>query len=93
MSGDVQHDCMPSTLYLPQGKERLLERHPLSQKKKFFTSASTLLRLIRTKQILRWNHQANELQLPPVVETSESIEPNDTDLELNAIGYPFSEIF
>ena len=31
----------------------------------------------------------------PVVETSESIEPNDTDLELiiNAIGYTFSKIF
>ena len=50
--------------YVPQGKEKLLERHPLSQKKKLFTSASTLLRLNRTKQILRWNHQANELQVP-----------------------------
>ena len=29
----------------------------------------------------------------PVVETSESIEPNDTDLELNEIGYTFSKIF
>ena len=29
----------------------------------------------------------------PIVETSESIEPNDTDLELNAIGYTFSKIF
>ena len=28
-----------------------------------------------------------------VVETSESIEPNDNDLELNAIGYTFSKIF
>ena len=28
----------------------------------------------------------------PVVETSESIEPNDNDLELNAIGYKFSTI-
>ena len=51
--------------YLPQGKEKLLLRHPLSQKKKMFTSPSTLLRLNRTKKILRWNHQANELQLPP----------------------------
>ena len=52
--------------YLPQGKEKLLLRDPLSQNKKLFTSASTLLRqLNRTKQILRWNYQANELQLPP----------------------------
>ena len=29
----------------------------------------------------------------PVVETSESIEPNDTNLEVNAIGYTFSKIF
>ena len=29
----------------------------------------------------------------PVVETSESIEPNDNDLELNAIAYTFSNIF
>ena len=29
----------------------------------------------------------------PVVETSESIELNDTDLELNAVGYTFSKIF
>ena len=29
----------------------------------------------------------------PVVEASERIEPNDTDLELNAIGYTFSKIF
>ena len=50
--------------YLPQGKEKLLLRDILSQKKKLFTSASTLLRQNSTKQILRWNHQANELQLP-----------------------------
>ena len=62
MPGDV-----PTRLhaqYLPQGKEKL-ERHPLSQKKKLFTSACTLLRqLNRTKQILQWNYQVNELQLP-----------------------------
>ena len=29
----------------------------------------------------------------PVVETIESIAPNDTNLELNAIGYTFSKIF
>ena len=29
----------------------------------------------------------------PVVEISESIEPNDNNLKLNAIGYIFSKIF
>ena len=57
--------------YLSQGKEKLLLRHPLSQKKKLFTSASTLLRLNRTKQILRWNHQANEL--PPSLKSVKKI--------------------
>ena len=42
--------------YLPQGKEKLLLRDILSQKKKLFTSACTLLRLNRTKQILRWKY-------------------------------------
>ena len=49
----------------PRERKATLERHPLSQKKKLFTSASTLLRLNRIKQILRWNHQAIELTLPP----------------------------
>ena len=62
MSGGVP--TLLHAQYLPQGKEKLLLRHLLSQKKKLFASASTLLRLNRTKQILRWNHQANELQLP-----------------------------
>ena len=59
----------------PRQRKATLERHPLSQKK-LFNSASTVLRLNRTKQILRWklnrwkqilrwDHQANELQLPP----------------------------
>ena len=47
------------------------------------------------------SHEANTTVESPgkwtsttlVVETSESIEPNDTDLELNAIGYTFSKIF
>ena len=43
----------------------------------------------RTKQILRCNNQANERQLP---HRTESIEPNDNDLELNTIAYTFSKI-
>ena len=47
------------------------------------------------------SHDANiTVELPsewtsttPVVETSESIEPNDNKLEVNAIGYTFSKIF
>ena len=46
-------------------------------------------------------HEANiTVELPsewtsttPVVETSESIEPNDNKVEVNAIGYTFSRIF
>ena len=45
----------------------------------------------RTKQILRCNNQANLLQLP-AAKTSESIEPNDNNLQLNAIAYTFSKI-
>ena len=91
MSGGV-----PTRLHaqhLPQGKEKLLLRHPLSQKNKLFTSASTF-------NTQTESHEANiTVESPskwtstsPVGETSESIEPNDTDLELNAIGYTFSKI-
>ena len=52
--------------YLPQGKEKLLLRVILCLKRRScFTSACTLLKLNRATPILRWNHQANELQLPP----------------------------
>ena len=79
----------------PRQRKATLERYPLSQKKKLFhTSASTLLRLNRTKQILRWNHQANELQLPPSLKPVKVLSPaNDTKLEVNAIGYTSSKIF
>ena len=33
--------------------------------------------------------KSNWTSTTPVIETSESIEPNDTDLELNAIAYTF----
>ena len=46
----------------------------------------------RKKQIVRCENRVNEIQLPPL-ETSESIEPNDNDLELNAIADTFSKIF
>jgi len=47
----------------------------------------------RTKQMLHCNNQANELQLPSLVVTSESTAPNDNELELKAIAYAFSKIF
>ena len=43
----------------------------------------------RTKRIL----QCKGTSVAPVIVTSESIEPNDNDLELNAVAYAFSEIF
>ena len=79
--------------YLPQGKKKAtLERHPLSQKKKF-TSASTLLRLISHEANITVESPSKWTSTTTAVETSESIEPNDTDLELNAIGYIFFKIF
>ena len=52
--------------YLPQGKEKLLLRDILSFKRRrsLPPPALALLWQNRTKQILRWNHQADELQLP-----------------------------
>ena len=44
-----------------------------------------------TKKILRCNNQRMNFNCP-VAETSESIEPNDSNLELNATAYTFSKI-
>ena len=79
--------------YLSQGKEKLLLRDILSLKRR-----SCLLSLLFTQTE---SHEANIMGESPskwtsttaVVETSESIEPNDTDLELNAIDFTFSKIF
>ena len=75
--------------YLPQGKEKLLLRDILWLKRRSLPPPALYSDWIARS---KYYHQANEFQLPPVVETSESIEPNDTDLELNAIGYTFSKI-
>ena len=81
--------------YLPQGKEKLLLRDILRLKRRscLLPAGRTLLRLNRTKQTLWWNHQANKLQLPPSLKPGESIEPNYTNLEVDAIGYTFSKMF
>ena len=80
--------------YLPQGKEKLLLRDILFLKKKevvylcqHFTQTESHEANITVESPSKWTSTT------PVVETSESIEPNDTDLELNAIGYKFSKIF
>ena len=83
--------CCSNTIfygqYPTQVKEELFLNDILCLKgRSFFAFTSTRN---RTKQILRCNNQANERQLP---HRSESIKPNDNDLELNAIAYTFSKI-
>ena len=90
MSGGV-----PTRLYaqyLPQGKEKLFLRDILSLKRRSCLPPPALYS--------DWMHEANITVESPskwtattqVVETSESIKPNDTNLEVNAIGYTFSKI-
>ena len=89
--------------YLPQGKEKLLLRDILCLKRRSYlrqhftqTESHEANITVETE-----SQEANITVGSPskwtsntrVVETSESIEPNDTDLELNAIGYTFSKIF
>ena len=74
----------------PSQRKALLERYPLSQLKQGVICS---LARNRTKQILRCNNQANELGFNcPVIETSESIEPNVNDL-INSIACTFFKIF
>ena len=81
---------------LPQGKEKFLLEGPLSQKGSCWRPrplAWNPLARNRTKRIQRCDNQKNELQLPHYIVTSESIEPYDNDLELNAVAHAFSKIF
>jgi len=77
---DVNDQC------LPRGKEKLLLQDPPSQKGKLFTSASTQN---HRKRILRCKWTSVAL----VIVSSEIIEPNDNDLEVNAVAYAFAKIF
>ena len=86
-----QHDCMANTF--PKVKKSYSwETSSVSKEEVVY------LRLHFTETEL---HDANiTVESPsewtsttPVVETSESIEPNDTNLEVNGIGYTFSKIF
>ena len=81
--------------YLPQGKEKLLLGDSLCLKRKeevvylfqHLTLTESHEENITVDSPSKWTSTT------PVVETSESIEPNDTNLEVNAIGYTFSKIF
>ena len=86
-----QHDRMPSTF--PKVKKSYSwETSSVSKEEVVYRR----LHFTQTE-----SHEANiTVELPsewtsttPVVETSESIEPNDTNVEVNAIGYTFSKIF
>ena len=78
--------------YLPQGKEKLLLREILSLKRSCLPPPALYSDWIaRSKYTVespsKWTTTTH------FVETSESIEPNDTNLEVNAVGYTFSKIF
>ena len=80
--------------YLPQGKEKLLLRDILCLKEEvvyllqhFYTLTELHKENIKVESPSKWTSTT------PVVETSERIEPNDTNLEVNAISYTFSKIF
>ena len=88
-----QHDWMPSTF--PKVKKSYSwETSSVSKEEVVY------LRLHFTQQTAE-SHEANiAVELPsewtsttPVVETSESIVPNDNNVEVNAISYTFSKIF
>ena len=72
---------------VPTRSKALLEKYPLSQRKTLFAFASTDTGLHETRNkyygVITKRMNFNY----PVVETSESIEPNDNDL--NAIAYTF----
>ena len=84
-----QHDFHGQ--YPPQGKEKLFLNDILCLKGRSYLRSRPLARN-RTKQILRCNINKRMNFNCPVAETNESIEPNDNNLELNAIAYTFSEI-
>ena len=79
--------------YLPQGKEKLLLKDILYLKRRsclplqHFTQTESHEENITVESPSKWTSTT------PIIETSESIEPNDTNLEVNAIGYTFSKIF
>ena len=73
-------------LYLSRGKEKLLLKveYVLPLLYPDWIKHETNITVVSPSE---WTSTA------PVVETSESIGPNDNNLKLNAIGYIFSKIF
>ena len=85
-----QHDYMPSTF--PKVKKSYSwERSSVSKEvvylRQHFTLTESHEANITVESPSKWTTTTH------VVETSESIEPNDTNLEVNAIGYTFPKIF
>ena len=86
-----QHNCMPSTF--PKVKKSYswetssVSKEEVVYLRRHFTQTESHEANITVESPSKWTSTT------PVVETSESIEPNDTDLGLNAIGYTFSKIF
>ena len=90
MSGGVPTRLHAQYMYLPQGKEKLLLRDSKEEVVylfQHFTLTESHKENITVESPSKWTSTT------PVVETSESIVPNDTNLEVNAIGYTFSKIF
>ena len=92
----VMSGCVPTRLhaqYLPQGKESyswetsFVSKEEVVYLRQHFTQTELHEANLTVESPTKWTSTT------PIVETSESIEPNDTDLELNAIGYTFSKIF
>ena len=85
-----QHDYMPNTF--PKVKKSYSwETSSVSKEEvvylpQHFTQTESHKANIMVESPSKWTSTT------PVVETSESIEPNDADLELNAIGYTYSSL-
>ena len=86
-----QHDRMPSTF--PKVKKNYsweassVSKEEVVYLRLHFTQTESQEANITVELPSEWTSTT------PVVETSESIEPNDTNVEVNAISYTFSKIF
>ena len=80
-----QHDCMPS-IFPKVKKSYPWETSSVSKKDVVYLR----LHFTETEHYGGITKRMNFNN--PVVETSESIEPNDTNLEVNAIGYTISSL-
>ena len=88
----IQHDCMLSTF------PKVTKSY--SWETSFVSKEEVVYLRLHFTETESHDANINTVESPsewtsttPVVETSESIEPNDTNLEVNAIGHTFSKIF